>query len=415
MNFTINKENLLIISCIVLLLFSGVWQFFGMPTYAIKGLFFTILIAFCLFQFFQGQLRLTMNAILTFYLILILMLVLLNQHSKSLVLTSMFQIFSPLIIFHLLDAFLRNIDHNKAFRLLLFFLIIQISAAFIKLAVFGQGEGNGIGTLSIQAGSVSTFIVTVFCVLALHFRQRDMIFYTALFFVGALLFAIINEKRLGILIVFTLVLFLGFNLQSWRFSGTQHTSRFIVRLGTILAVSLLAVFALLIGQLFVPTLTEGYTLLTIMPRIETYLFAIESDGTAIGRFAGMMQMFDDLQKHQTLFMGMGPDALLSTAVVEGKQQETSFRPVGMIIVMSRFGLVGLAIFAIFFFSLWRRSTVNLASMILVAYIFLDFLFYSDSLFVSHAMQFILLLILRLPSSTQLLEVGTESQKYYPLK
>ena len=86
-------------------------------------------------------------------------------------------------------------------------------------------------------------------------------------------------------------------------------------------------------------------------------------------------MFGELQKHQTLFMGLGPVAVPHSAVVGEKQQEISFRPVGMLIVTSRFGLVGLAVFDIFFRSLWRRSKLNLARMILVAYIFFDFLFY----------------------------------------
>ena len=45
-------------------------------------------------------------------------------------------------------------------------------AVSIKLLFVGQNEGLGIGTLSLQAGSLSTFIGTFMCIYAMHVKRK---------------------------------------------------------------------------------------------------------------------------------------------------------------------------------------------------------------------------------------------------
>ena len=76
----------------------------------------------------------------------------------------------------------------------------------LKLLLYGQEEGLGIGTMSIQAGSLSTFIVFFISVLAIERKTNGFLLHCVMrFFCFAGLFAVVNEKRLGILIVSSLI------------------------------------------------------------------------------------------------------------------------------------------------------------------------------------------------------------------
>ncbi|WP_127342019.1 hypothetical protein [Ancylomarina longa] len=86
-------------------------------------------------------------------------------------------------------------------------ILIQIPAIFIKFLLIGQTEHGGIGTLSINAGSVSTifplFLITILFCLYLFENKSKYLFYILCFS----LFGIVGNKR-AILIFIPIVLFI---------------------------------------------------------------------------------------------------------------------------------------------------------------------------------------------------------------
>ena len=95
-------------------------------------------------------------------------------------------------------------------------------------------------------------------------------------------------------------------------------------------------------------------------------------------------------------------AFFSSGFFQIDNAQQLFRASGLVIVLGRFGLLGLSIFAIFFLALFKRAKHNFIAQMLIAYLVLDFVFYSDTFFVSHAcvlLLFVLLAIQKIQRST----------------
>lgn len=392
----------------VLLILNGVWQLAGAPTYLIKGGYFVFLLFYCFVLLLQAKMKMAIDGLVQIYIICLFFVVMNLLYPFQTLSVSFFQLFSPIILFYLLTFSLGNLAHDKAHSFINLVIISQVIAMILKLLLYGQEEGLGIGTMSIQAGSLSTFIVFFISVLAIERKTNGFLLHCVMLFCFAGLFAVVNEKRLGILIVSSLIFLAALTPTKETLSNRKLPFKFkffAVRLGV---GGVLGLCILLLGQYFVPTLFEGYTLFTLSTRIETYLFATHSDGRPIGRLAGALSLIHQLQANNSLWLGFGPMSFFSSGFFQIDNAQQLFRASGLVIVLGRFGLLGLSIFAIFFLALFKRAKHNFIAQMLIAYLVLDFVFYSDTLFVSHACILLLFVLLAIQKNTALRE---QNDKY----
>ena len=393
MKATFRSSNLIFACGALLLLLSGIWEFARLPTFVVKGIFFLIITTSVLALLMQKKLKLPTDHMVILGAISVLFGFSSATNSLPVVALSYFQIFSPIIIFVLAMSLLKSLDVSRMEGLFLGFVFLQILAALIKFAVIGQAEGGGIGTLSVQAGSVSTFIAFFICLVAM--RQgalgNKLLAYLLLF--AALLFSIINEKRLGLLVVTTMGLLVVIT-QDQRSYSFFYSS--FVRMKGVLRMMLafvLAIGLLILGARFLPTLTEGYSLLTLVPRVIAYLTHTATDGTPLGRIAGLFYVLGRLGAESGWLGGLGPMEFMQSNLTSATADASTFRATGFTILIARTGLAGVLIFSLFFRSLWRMSSFTMPIRLFIVYIFFDFLVYSDTLFVSHGVIFLFCLML----------------------
>ncbi len=387
------SSNFIFISGGVLLLLSGLWEFSGVPTFVVKGLFFLIIIGITLVSLMQKKLTMPAGHILILGTIFALFAFSSLIYTAPIVALSYFQIFAPIIVFLIVMSLSKSLNVTRMEDFFLVFVFIQILAALVKLAVIGQSEGGGIGTLSVQAGSVSTFLVFFICLIAMRrgaMGNRRLAYFLIF---GALLFSIINEKRLGLLVVTAMSLM----VITWRDHRSLASFGFnLLRVRNAMRLVLAGLFAaglLALGARFVPSLTEGFSLLTLAPRIMAYLMQTTGDGTPLGRLAGLLHIFGRLGVENGWMIGLGPMEFMSSNLTSASAEESTFRATGFSIVVARTGMAGLAIYSLFFLSLWRMSIFTMPVRLFVIYVFFDFLVYSDTLFVSHGVIFLLSLML----------------------
>ena len=125
--------------------------------------------------------------ILLFTTILLLSYAHISSSSNIVLAVSLFQVLSPLVLYYLLESLMTYSSRVISKRILIFWLALQILGALIKLFVIGQNEGQGIGTVSVQAGAVSAYVVVTFCLSAIVLNVNKK---TAILLLGlALLFA----------------------------------------------------------------------------------------------------------------------------------------------------------------------------------------------------------------------------------
>lgn len=386
-------SNFILVCGVVILLLNGIWEFLGFPTFSLKGLFFLVIMSVTLISLGKNKLSMQIDHVLILSAITFLFFVATLFHSPLSVAVSYFQIFSPIIIFVLTISLFKTLDVSRTETLFLYFVLLQFIAALVKLFFVGQAEGRGIGTLSIQAGSISTFIVFFTCLIALRYQslKKKRLVYFLLF--AALAFSIINEKRLGLLVVafMSFIIIMRGSQIKLRVDGTSLlvNGSFV----KILPASIFALFVLVVGANFVPTLTEEFSLWQLAQRISTYLLQINSDGVPVGRLSGMLSIFARLSDENSWIFGLSPVEFMSSKLVATQAEISPFRLTGFTLIIARTGLLGLFIYTIFFWSLLQISALNMTGRLFVLYILFDFIIYSDTLFVSHGVIFLLCLML----------------------
>ena len=389
------SSSFIFVSGGLLLLLSGLWELLGAPNFVTKGIFFLILLGIALISITQQKLRMPASHISILSAIFVLYAFSSILYSAPIVAVSYFQLFAPIIIFFISLSLLKTLNVARIEEFFLVFVFLQMGAALLKFILIGQSEGAGVGTISIQAGSASTFIGFFMCLVALRLSALGNRGLAYLVLFSAFLFVAINEKRLGILVVSLMSLF----LLMWRGnqpSGSLALSFFSLRtLSHFIVGCIFALFLLIVGQQLIPTLTEGFNLLSLPQRIVSYIMAEASDGTPLGRVSGLFHIFGQLSEENKWMIGFGPMEFFSSNVFNVTAEEPSFRPTGLAILIARTGLVGVVIYALFFLSLWRMSAGSMPVWCFLTYIASDFIFYSDTLFVCHGVVFLLcLMILR---------------------
>tara|TARA_X000000950_G_scaffold274779_1_gene360297 strand:- start:497 stop:1681 length:1185 start_codon:yes stop_codon:yes gene_type:complete len=362
----------------IILLLSGLWELAGIPTFITKISFFVILLFISGILFLSKKLRISMFETILFFTLVPYLIILYFIYPDLSTLISIFQVFSPIIILILILNISHELNNKSNFfkEYIKYFVILQIIAAFIKFFLIGQGEGQGIGTLSIQAGSLSTFIGFIICLFALVHKSKGNFMLYILFFLLALLFVIINEKRLGILIVAALAFYSSYYGEG----SKKYLSNLFLKPALIISLSIIFIY---LGITFVPTIIEGFTIANFDERVWTYLTATQSDGTAIGRLAGLIQTYELLTLNNQFYLGMGPETYLSSNI-SGVTDEF-FNPIALTIVLGRFGFIGLFFWLLYFVYLYRISKADSLLRIFVLYLLFDFIIYSNSIFLSHSL------------------------------
>ena len=357
---------------------NGILELFGIPTAVTKFLLLGVVIGIFFIYGLQNKFIINMQMVLLFTTILLLSYAHISSSSSIVLAVSLFQVLSPLLLYYLLESLMTYSSRVISKRILIFWLALQILGALIKLFVIGQNEGQGIGTVSVQAGAVSAYVVVTFCLSAIVLNINKK---TAILLLGlALLFALINEKRIGILVVglFAYLIFSkGHNFQ-------VKSTRYFVAIP-------LTVGILYVGSVAIPSLLDGMSVLQFGDRISTYLLMVNEDGTAVGRFAGLIQTISNLEGYGQLLFGNGPSMYLSSSVA-GLTNNTGlgFNAIGSSILIGRFGFFGLFLMLGLMIFLLKRQRGR-ASRFLVLFMMFDIMIYSAGFFLSYLGVYVLLL------------------------
>ena len=115
-----------------------------------------------------------------------------------------------MLMFYLFYLALMNLQMRESEirlldRLIAILFLIQIPASFVKFALIGMKEGQGVGTMSVQSGSLTTVftIVALPAAFGFYLVHRRRAYLAAM--VGFFLFGFIGEKR-GIVFFLPLML-----------------------------------------------------------------------------------------------------------------------------------------------------------------------------------------------------------------
>ena len=395
-----SASKLIFIAAFFILTFNGLWEFIGLPTFITKISFFSLLLLISTISVLQNNLKLSRFEIILISIVIPYLISVYLIYPNISTIISLFQLFSPLIILILLRGITYNSNDHIFFQeFFKYFIILQVFSALIKLVIIGQGEGQGIGSISIQAGSLSTFIGLTICIYALNEKLKGNSKTYITFFILAFIFVVINEKRLGIIVVGSLAIYSGF----FASKNNSFLSNSLLKpaIGIITFTSLS-----IIGAKYVPTLIEGYSVLEFDERVWTYLTAVKSDGTALGRLAGLFKTYEDLLLNNSILFGMGPEIYLSSNI-SGVSEEL-FNPIGVTILFGRFGIFGLLVWFSYFIFLYRNTNNNPLLKIFVLYLFFDFIIYSNSIFLSHSL---VLIYIAFYNSQKLIKIQDQNKIY----
>ena len=357
---------------------NGILELFGIPTAATKFLLLGAVIFIFLLYGLETRFIISKQMILLFTTILLLSYAHISSSSNIVLAVSLFQVLSPLVLYYLLESLMTYSSRVISKRILIFWLALQILGALIKLFVIGQNEGQGIGTVSVQAGAVSAYVVVTFCLSAIVLNVNKK---TAILLLGlALLFALINEKRIGILVV---------GLCAFLIFSKGHN--FQVKLTRYFVAIPLTVGILYVGSVAVPSLLDGMSVLQFGDRISTYLLMVNEDGSAVGRLAGLIQTISNLEGYGQLLFGSGPSMYLSSSVAGlTNNTDLGFNAIGSSIVIGRFGFFGLFLLLGLMIFLLKRQRGR-ASRFLVLFMMFDIMIYSAGFFLSYLGVYVLLL------------------------
>ena len=298
-----------------------------------------------------------------------------------------------LLVFYLLLIATLNLkldasEHRTVQRFLVFMVALQLPAALVKFARIGIEEGGGIGTMSVQNGSLSTIMpLAVVAFLLAGYCWTGQ----ARYLMGiplCLLFGILGEKRA---VAFFFPIVLVFVALIWM-SDTRGRQRLLPFAGTGRAIFLVAFIAVLsLGGLFtaaraldslnIPKGVSGLRdtmghLITVGLAYETAVVAAgtmyddRTEGYDIevttGRISSTIHSFEQLRAEGTaqLLLGWGPGTLIESRLTSTSLDESYLRLgiragyTGLVWVVNQVGVLGvlafLSLYATITHATWRR-------------------------------------------------------------
>ena len=284
--------------------------------------------------------------------------------------------------------------NKKILKFITVLFFIQLPAALIKYLVLGQSEKGGIGTLSLEGGSISTvlpmFAVAVLFSYYLFNKKKSYLIYIFLFTI----FAVIGGKR-AIIIFFPVIIFLASFLFIFLMKK-QINYRKNIRI--LLSVSAIAFLIIYIGVRLNPTLNPdkelfgSFDLNYVVNYVDSYTTQDKVAHFQMRRKAGLIY-FSKYVWNNGIFhalFGEGPGKLVQSRFNErsGKMMdEFGVRyggRMGYIWLLLQVGYLGafvyLSLFIKMFIFVWKRfrpHPLYLAFLCLTAVFFIDSVIYSS--------------------------------------
>lgn len=367
----LRKSNIDIHLIVVLILFAGILEWFGISQ-GLTKLVVLIIGMFCWirswnkYHFVEQKFTVLVLSWMGFTAIASA-----NKYGLDFIIPFI-QVFGPIIFFVFVINTTNRIEANHLTTVAQIFVITQVSAALIKFLLVGQSEGLGIGTISIQAGSLSTLIAVYICYIA---TQKTNINYKFILLFSALGFAFVNEKRLGILLVLCFIFIETLNLKI-------KPKRFRPLYILCSACFLLAILPQ--GLKLIPSILEGNSLSYLPMRVFHYLTATDSSGMPIGRIAGFIYTLGNFQSIGEVLFGKNIFFSFSSAIYSYSEvgDNLNFRPSAFLISLMRFGIFGsfLLLYVLYFI---LQKIEGKGALLFKLYLLIDFLIYSDNLFVNY--------------------------------
>jgi hypothetical protein len=263
--------------------------------------------------------------------------------------------FRHLFIFYIFFISLLNLNIAastvaRVNRYIVLLFLVQLPAAVEKFFRVGFQEGGGIGTVSAQAGSLST-IVPLFAMAFLFsfylWRRKSKYIWLIPFFVA---FGIVGEKRAVAFFVPVVLMFM-YGLFLWDSKGYRR----VPSLGGIGRIAGIAIVIMLIsiGGIYAggrvlrslnPETTVGgaFDPGYIVDTIVEYETMVVQTGETFGRITTTLYSFELLHGRGTLelLFGLGPGLLVDSSLLDETEYER-FRGLG--IVSGKTGLVWIAL------------------------------------------------------------------------
>lgn len=229
----------------------------------------------------------------------------------------------------LLNSSMKIKQRESIKKFIITIFVIQIPAVFIKYLMIGQTESGGIGTLSIDEGSLST-IVPLFAIAFLFsnylYKKQNIYLWFIVFFVG---YGIVGAKRAIIVYVPILVLFV-FMLKHFvgKYAYFEVAGKIGLRIKYIVLSLFFVVFLVYITAITNPSLNpEGLVGGSFdIGHIKNYIIEYETrtrEGNEqyLGRLAAPTLVYNVVngEGFEKILFGLGPGEIIETRFVAGSK------------------------------------------------------------------------------------------------
>lgn len=318
-------------------------------------------------------------------------------------------------IFYFLFIAIYNMDiSEKNIRLVNRFLVkvffVQIIASVTKLLYYGRiVEGGGIGTVSVQSGSLAVVLalVPISFVFSrfLYFKKKKYILVMMLF----LIISIASGKRATAFLLPILLFWLTMNYFSVHKNiGIRSIFRssiyiLILSLGLLYITSQTSQFLNPAGIQF----SGSFDIKFMLEKLTKYVFGTSQFDPGAGRGNAIFTLYNYSRDQgiDKVFFGFGPGSVIGSFLVEGKRDIGEVHKLGygvrsgLLWIILQIGFIGGLFYTIFIFAILidikhlykkYRGNVNHSPILLgiigSIYVFIfDFTFYSNAFLTTGAM------------------------------
>ncbi len=373
------QSNLISLIIIFTMAFSqGIFSFLGIPTIVPRTIMELVIIllfmkAFCTKSLTKDRfIVFGLLPMLGLFLISILSVYVNNEQIFPFTLFCRHVFIFYCFFLALLNLKISETAISKVNNYLVFLFLIQVFANFVKLLTVGQEEGRGIGTMSMQAGSLTTMF-TLFALAfsyALYSFKRNIKYLVLM--TGFLLFSLIGEKRA---VVFYLPVLL---LVQTHFYAKRYKSKIplFLRVTHLKAVFLIAIISLvsiyfaskMIYSLNPEQVRGGdFNVKFLAGKIVKYNLRTSSTGGQLGRYVTTVHAYRSLKKTgitKALF-GTGAGNLITSQILPERPKKitdiTSEKfgiesgITGFAWFVLQVGVIGVIFLLCFYFNVFRKA------------------------------------------------------------
>lgn len=270
----------------------------------------------------------------------------------------------------LLNLNLPQITISKFNYYLVFLFLIQIPANLIKFFTIGQEEGLGIGTMSMQAGSLTamfTLFAIAFC-LAFYLFKKQKKYIIAI--IGFFVFSLIGEKR-AVAFYLPVLMLMMYYLYAKHLNCKRKlfNYRFYVNLLLIIIISVSGIYTAsrLILSLNPQRVIGGvFDIKYIGDKIIWYNIRTTETGAQLGRFGATVHSLQFLKKAGPIkvLFGAGAGSLVTSQILPERTKKmtdiTSNFSIeagvtGFVWFFLQSGVLGVMFLLSFYFAIFKKA------------------------------------------------------------